>query len=556
MPWQGLSVEDLSSCLLRESVGNVSSRHPRRLHGRLGFGRLPISLHHVHPVETVDRMMAGRRQYRLLPWRLAMQRRGPARDHRRALAAAKRWNLFETLSERAPVFDVFGAAANGSDHVGGRPSLSEDAPPVRGMQVLRGLRSEVSQLWGRLSASGWEEQLVALRNGFCLGNQSVLVRLRETLAELDAWKAKEPFWLEQGRAMGLWAEMERTHTLLMFGPSVRPGQATWTSHLPTLQHSLYTRSGNTLIGQFVASRGSWVDADVVAHVLLFVLQQTEPQSRPVDWPVLDVGANIGSVTILLLKLGFPVHAVEADKGNALAIRCAHQARVFQASMRACHRRIGSTSRCNVLEGPLRLSEVAASDSAGELLLSVPTSGKPGAGDGAFAQVRRSAADFINVDAAGGTSFEKVHATTIDQLLATEVVSPRIIKVDVEGFEMQVLRGAKRALRTAEYLFTEVWPAALETHCTPWEFMQQLSDFPYAYEVRTEALHVFLLPLDLSKLLQGDSWSAAPLYNTTFDALFSKNRLRVQTAQSSLHLRRNLWVSVQSRSSDRSPAKDF
>ena len=50
--------------------------------------------------------------------------------------------------------------------------------------------------------------------------------------------------------------MERTHTLLMFGPSVRPGQATWTSHLPTLQHSLYTRSGNTLIGQFVASRGS------------------------------------------------------------------------------------------------------------------------------------------------------------------------------------------------------------------------------------------------------------------------------------------------------------
>ena len=295
---------------------------------------------------------------------------------------------------------------------------------------------------------------------------------------------------------------------------------------------------------------------MVAHVLLFVLRQREPQSRPVDWPVLDVGANIGSVTILLLKLGFPVHAVEADKGNALAIRCAHQARVFQASMRACHRRIRSTSRCHVPEGPLRLSEVAASDSAGELLLSVPTSGKPGAGDGAFAQVRRSAADFINVDAAGGTSFEKVRATTIDQLLATELVSPRIIKVDVEGFEMQVLRGAKRALRTAEYLFTEVWPAALETHCTPWEFMQQLSDFPYAYEVRTEALHVFLLPLDLSKLLKGDSWSAAPLYNTTFDALFSKNRLRVQTAQSSLHLRRNLWVSVQSRSSDRSPAKDF
>ena len=306
---------------------------------------------------------------------------------------------------------------------------------------------------------------------------------------------------------------------------------------------------------FPLCAGSWVDADVVAHVLLFVLRQAEPQSHPVDWPVLDVGANIGSVTILLLKLGFPVHAVEADKGNALAIRCAHQARVFQASMRAC-RRIGSTSRCNVPEGALRLSEVAASDSAGELLLSVPTSGKPGAGDGAFAQVRRSAADFINVDAAGGTSFEKVHATTIDQLLATELVSPRIIKVDVEGFEMQVLRGAKQALRTAQYLFTEVWPAALETHCTPWEFMQQLSDFPYAYEVRTEALYVFLLPLDLSQLLQGDSWSAAPLYNTTFDALFSKNRLRVQTAQSSLHLRRSLWVSVQSRSSDRSPAKDF
>ena len=41
------------------------------------FGRLPMSLHHVHPVETVDRMMAGRRQYRLLPWCLSCSRRFP-----------------------------------------------------------------------------------------------------------------------------------------------------------------------------------------------------------------------------------------------------------------------------------------------------------------------------------------------------------------------------------------------------------------------------------------------------------------------------------------------
>ena len=145
----------------------------------------------------------------------------------------------QSRSERAPVFDVFGAAANGSHDAHGRPRLSHDTLPVRGMQVLRSLQSEVdmckrrsgrvrvqwvrtgrtglnmspplcqvSQLWGRLSASGfgWEEQLTqlaALRNGFCLGNQSVLVRLRETLAELDAWKAQEPSWLEQGRAMGL-----------------------------------------------------------------------------------------------------------------------------------------------------------------------------------------------------------------------------------------------------------------------------------------------------------------------------------------------------------------
>ena len=62
MPWQGLSVEDLSSCLLRESVGNVSSRHPRWL----GFGRpgkvlqlkVPCSLL-LTPVACNDQIIAS-----------------------------------------------------------------------------------------------------------------------------------------------------------------------------------------------------------------------------------------------------------------------------------------------------------------------------------------------------------------------------------------------------------------------------------------------------------------------------------------------------------------
>lgn len=51
-------------------------------------------------------------------------------------------------------------------------------------------------------------------------------------------------------------------------------------------------------------------------------------------------------------------------------------------------------------------------------------------------------------------------TTLDQLLAHEAMpAPEFIKLDVQGYELEVLKGAKQALRTAEFVLLEVslWP---------------------------------------------------------------------------------------------------
>lgn len=55
----------------------------------------------------------------------------------------------------------------------------------------------------------------------------------------------------------------------------------------------------------------------------------------------------------------------------------------------------------------------------------------------------------------------VRMVPLDTLCAEHGIYPEILKIDVEGFELAVLRGAERALSTAKVLFLEVHPERIE-----------------------------------------------------------------------------------------------
>ncbi len=50
---------------------------------------------------------------------------------------------------------------------------------------------------------------------------------------------------------------------------------------------------------------------------------------------------------------------------------------------------------------------------------------------------------------------------LDQICDDENVSPEVVKIDVEGFELLVLQGAERVLQAANLLFFEVHPEAID-----------------------------------------------------------------------------------------------
>jgi FkbM family methyltransferase len=143
--------------------------------------------------------------------------------------------------------------------------------------------------------------------------------------------------------------------------------------------------------------------------------------------VVDVGANFGLWSLLAARRGCRVVAVEpVPATRALLARNAER---------------------NGLADRIELIGAAVSDAAGPIEIAVPH-GESGQAS-------------VSADPADSLERHLVEATTLDALIGEGAV--RFLKIDVEGHEPAVLRGAERTLRggRVEYLLLELSNAVLE-----------------------------------------------------------------------------------------------
>lgn len=142
--------------------------------------------------------------------------------------------------------------------------------------------------------------------------------------------------------------------------------------------------------------------------------------------VLDVGANVGAYTLLFAQWVGPA-------GRVFAFEPAPDTRA-------------GLERHLALNGVAdRVEIVAAAAAATEAL--VPFAVDPFGG-----------ASSLHVSP-GATSVITVPAVTIDDFCAAKRITPDVVKIDVEGAELEVLRGGRRVVsREAAQVFVELHPS--------------------------------------------------------------------------------------------------
>ncbi|MBC7835584.1 MAG: FkbM family methyltransferase [Phycisphaerales bacterium] len=138
--------------------------------------------------------------------------------------------------------------------------------------------------------------------------------------------------------------------------------------------------------------------------------------RPGDC-VVDVGANVGMISILAARLVGPSGRVVSFEPNPTAFR-----------------KLSSALRTNSLSW-VSPRPCALADQHGELMLSVVTEHT---GMGTLAPVPPADAGLVSAT-------HLVRVCVGDEVLEAEAARPSLIKIDVEGFELAVLKGLARTL---------------------------------------------------------------------------------------------------------------
>jgi FkbM family methyltransferase len=166
---------------------------------------------------------------------------------------------------------------------------------------------------------------------------------------------------------------------------------------------------------------------------------------------IDAGANLGNRTRVFLELGARVVAVEPQP---------YCARILRA-------KFGRNPRFTLVESALGSAPGKAEMSVGEAHTIATLS----------TDLRRRTTESGRWTGNEWTGALTVDVTTLDQLLSTYGM-PAFCKIDVEGFELEVLRGASRALPSLSFEFT--LPEMRDQAMACLERLDSLGSYRYNY----------------------------------------------------------------------------
>jgi FkbM family methyltransferase len=205
-----------------------------------------------------------------------------------------------------------------------------------------------------------------------------------------------------------------------------------------LRSSLVTIDGRTVdLGNDAGMKSSYLSGDYFRSFKAIVARHVRPGSV-----ALDIGAHVGVTTILLAD-------AVGSEGRVVAVE------PYSAAFAVLTRNLERNRIANVR--PLRVAMAATS---GVLRLFV---NRDHTGFNSLNQA--NAADFGR-DPAAVTQVD-VEALTLDDLVEREDLAPSFIKIDCQGAELDILKGAARLLRRAGAasirIYLEFWPKGIENH---------------------------------------------------------------------------------------------
>ena len=166
--------------------------------------------------------------------------------------------------------------------------------------------------------------------------------------------------------------------------------------------------------------------------------------------ILDIGANIGLYSEAVLDLNPDVRIVAFEPSST--------------ALKELYKRFSDDIRVSII--PLALGSVSAfqplwSDEAGSVL----------------ASLSKRKLDHFGIDF---DYSEQVEVTTLDTWNITAQVKPDLIKMDVEGYELEILKGASETLKLARVVQFEFGGCNIDTRTFFQDFWYLLSEAGFSF----------------------------------------------------------------------------